>query len=73
VPLDEFKADMDGMMKGLRETKPAPGHDRVVYAGMIEVETEAERREIGIPLHPEVVDWFEGITSELNIPFNLRD
>ncbi|MEE8362878.1 MAG: Ldh family oxidoreductase [Dehalococcoidia bacterium] len=73
VPADEFKADMDGMLRGLRETKPAPGHDRVVYAGLLEVENEAERRERGVPLHPEVVDWFESISSELSIPFNLRD
>jgi LDH2 family malate/lactate/ureidoglycolate dehydrogenase len=73
VPIDEFKADMDGMLRGFRETKPAPGHDRVVYAGLLEVETEAERRELGVPLHPEVVEWFEGICGELSIPFNLRD
>ncbi|MFW6174757.1 MAG: Ldh family oxidoreductase [Chloroflexota bacterium] len=73
VPADQFKQDMDGMLRGLRDTKPAPGHDRVVYAGLLEVENEAERREKGVPLHPEVVDWFEGICSELSIPFNLRD
>jgi LDH2 family malate/lactate/ureidoglycolate dehydrogenase len=71
--LDEFKANMDGMLKGLADTKPAPGHDRVYYAGLPEYETEQERRKIGIPLHPEVVEWFKGICAEFQIPFTLRD
>ena len=70
-PVDEFKDSMDGMLKLLRETKPMPGHDRVLYAGMPEEETEAERLEQGIPLHPEVVDWFKGISAEFGIPFEL--
>ena len=47
-----------------------PGHDRVVYAGMPESETEAERLENGVPLHPEVIDWFRGICGEFEIPFD---
>ena len=54
---DEFKADMDGMLKTLRETKPMPGEERVFYAGLPEAETEAERARDGIPLHREVIDW----------------
>ena len=67
----EFKRNMDGMLEGLRDTKPAPGHDRVYYAGLPEYETEIERRRDGIPLHPEVVEWFRGICAELSIPFTL--
>ncbi len=48
-----------------------PGHDRVYYAGLPEVETEAERRANGVPLHPEVVDWFRDICAEFEIPFDL--
>ena len=29
-PADEFKDSMDSMLRMLRETKPMPGHDRVV-------------------------------------------
>jgi LDH2 family malate/lactate/ureidoglycolate dehydrogenase len=67
----EFKANMDGMLEGLRNTRPAPGHDRVYYAGLPEYETEIERRRDGIPLHPEVIDWFKGICAEFNIPWRL--
>ena len=53
---------------GDKETPPAPGHDRVLYAGQLEAETEQERRQNGIPLHREVIQWFNQITHELQIP-----
>ena len=67
----EFKSNMDGMLKGLRETKPMPGHDRVYYAGLPEHEEGIKRGKEGVPLHPEVVDWFRSICAEFEIPFDL--
>ena len=64
----EFKAMMDDYMRTLKETPPAPGHDRVLVAGQLEWETEQERRRNGIPLHREVVEWFDQICQELKIP-----
>ena len=69
--LDGFKDDMDTYMKEIRETPPIPGADRVLYAGLPEHEEEIERNENGIPCHPEVIDWFRGITGELNIDWRL--
>jgi LDH2 family malate/lactate/ureidoglycolate dehydrogenase len=69
--LDSFKDDMDAYMKEIRECPPIPGADRVVYAGLPEHEEEIERREHGIPYHPEVIDWFRGITDELKIDWRL--
>ena len=66
--LDEFKENMDGVLHTLKTTKPAPGHDRVLYPGLSEHEEEQERRANGIPLHREVVQWFDGITAELSLP-----
>jgi LDH2 family malate/lactate/ureidoglycolate dehydrogenase len=59
---------MDRMLETLRTTRPAPGHDRVLYPGLSEYEEEQERRAKGIPLHKEVIQWFEGITRELSLP-----
>ncbi len=67
----EFKSNMDGMLKGLRETKPMPGHDQVWYAGLPEHYEGIKRGEQGVPLHPEVVDWFRSISAEFEIPFDL--
>jgi L-2-hydroxycarboxylate dehydrogenase (NAD+) len=65
--VDAFKETMDRMLQLLRSTPPAPGHDRVVYPGLPEHETELDRRTRGIPLHREVVDWFNHCTDELGL------
>ena len=66
--LDTFKDTMDQMLRTLKTTKPAPGHERVLYPGLTEHEEEQERRANGIPLHREVVEWFDGIAAELSVP-----
>ena len=66
--MDEFIDNMDNMLQPLKDTPPAPGHERVMYPGLSEYEEEQERRINGIPLHTEVVEWFTDITSELSIP-----
>lgn len=69
--LEQFKDDMDVYLKRLREAKPAPGADRVMYAGLIEHEEQAMRLERGIPYHPEVIEWFKGIVTELDLEDRL--
>ena len=41
--LDEFKQNMDDMLRMLQDTPPAPGHARVLYPGLSEYEEEQER------------------------------
>ena len=62
-----FKKNMDDFLNGLKNTPPAPGHDRVIYPGLSEYESRLERGSKGIPYHPEVIEWFESITAELEI------
>jgi len=62
-----FKRDMDRMLQKLQNAKPAEGQERVLYPGLSEYEEIRERHRLGIPLHKEVVQWFENITEELNI------
>ena len=66
-----FKKDMDAYMAAIRDCPPAPGKERVVYAGLPEHEEELDRKENGIPYHPEVIEWFRSISSELDIPWIL--
>lgn len=61
----QFKQSMDSYLRGLRETPPAPGHDRVVYAGLPDYEEEQERSVRGIPYHPDVVAYYRGLAAEL--------
>jgi L-2-hydroxycarboxylate dehydrogenase (NAD+) len=67
VDTAQFKADMDTYLRDLRETPTAPGADRVYYAGLMEHEEAIDRRERGIPYHPEVVEWFAVVTAELRV------
>ena len=66
--LEQFKANMDSMLRTLRETRPAPGHDRVLYPGLLEHEKEKERRANGIPMDRDLFHWFTGIAEELSVP-----
>jgi L-2-hydroxycarboxylate dehydrogenase (NAD+) len=63
----QFKDTMDQMLETLRTTEPVRGHDRVLYPGLSEHEELQERRAHGIPLHKEVIQWFNGITKELGL------
>ena len=64
---EHFKDEMDGWLRMMKATKPAPGHDRVLVAGQPEAEMEAVRRQEGIPLHPEVIDWLRDTCGELGV------
>ncbi|MCZ6889677.1 MAG: Ldh family oxidoreductase, partial [Gammaproteobacteria bacterium] len=66
-----FKSDMDKLLGKLANTKPAPGHDRVYYAGLMEHEEVQRRTADGIPYHKEVVDWFNSASAELKLNFAL--
>ncbi len=66
--VEEFKLTMDQFLRTLKETPPAPGHERVLVPGQPEVEEEAERRAHGIPLHKEVIQWFDSICAEMSVP-----
>ena len=72
VDADLFKKEIDRYLKSLKDTIPAPGHERVFYAGLIEHEEEIQRLEKGIPYHPEVFQWFRETTTELDLPNRFR-
>ena len=68
---EEFKTDMDVFLHGLRTCPTAPGHERVLYAGLPEAETEADRSKNGIPYHPDVLEWFRTTCAELGAACQL--
>ena len=70
--VSEFKQSMDEFLTYLVETPPAPGHDRVYYAGLPEHEETEIRERDGIPLHREVVEWFDSTTNELKLERLIR-
>lgn len=68
---DGFSAHMAQFLRGLRDTPPAPGHDRVLYAGLPEHEAETDRRSRGIPYHPDVIAYFKDLAAELGVEHTL--
>ena len=49
-----FKADMDKMLRQLREAEPAEGRDRIYYAGLKEAESEIESARSGVSVSNKV-------------------
>ena len=66
-PVEAFKDAMDEYLRALRDTPPAPGQERVLYAGLLEHEIEAERRRDGIPLHRDVIAFLDRLGAELGV------
>jgi len=67
VPVAEFKQAMDDFVRMLKATPPAAGCERVLYPGQLEWEAEQDRRATGIPLHPDVLAWFDQTCVELGL------
>ncbi|MCL4863619.1 MAG: Ldh family oxidoreductase [Caldilineaceae bacterium] len=67
-PVAEFKAMMDEMIQALHATPPEPGAERVLVAGDPEFDTEAERRERGIPLHATQYDAIIATARRVGAP-----
>lgn len=63
-PADEFKAAMDDMLRALKGSEKATGHDRIYTPGEMEFETEQDRLKHGIPYHPVFVQRLRDLASE---------
>ena len=72
LDVSQFKEMMDTFLRTLKETPPAPGHQRVLVPGQLEWEAEQERQAKGIPLHKEVIQWFHDTCNQMEIPFILE-
>jgi L-2-hydroxycarboxylate dehydrogenase (NAD+) len=71
-PVDEFKRDMDRLIRELKSTPPIEGQNRVYVAGEIEFETAEERTERGIPLLPSVLKGLRDVSEQLGVPYDLE-
>ena len=69
--LDAFKADMDDLLRALKDSPKAEGQDRIYVAGEPEWECEQRRRREGIPLAPGLVNQLRQVSVEAGVPFTL--
>lgn len=67
-PIEEFKADMDDMLRALKASPRAEGEERIYTAGEPEAECERQRRVEGIPLAPALVQQVNEIARPLRVP-----
>jgi LDH2 family malate/lactate/ureidoglycolate dehydrogenase len=65
--VDDFKRDMDDLVRTLRNCPPQPGGEGVLLPGDKEHNTAIERSRRGIPLHSEVVTLLRTIATDLQI------
>ena len=66
-PVSEFKAEMDALIRALRESPKAVGEERIYVAGEKEFELEEHYRRHGIPLFSKVADNIRQIAREVGM------
>lgn len=64
-----FKAEMDRLLKSLRESPPAVGAERVYYAGLKESEAEDEAERRGVPIEAGVCSTLTILGQEKGVEF----
>ena len=69
IDADEFKGQIDHWVRTFRATKAAPGTDGPLIPGDPERAAEADRRQNGIPLAPNVVAQLSELATELQLDF----
>jgi LDH2 family malate/lactate/ureidoglycolate dehydrogenase len=69
--LDAFRADMDDLLRTLKDSPKAEGQDRIYVAGEPEWDCEQRRRADGIPLAPGLVGQLRDVSVEAGVPFTL--
>jgi len=70
-PAEDFKKDMDDVIRRLRNSAKAEGEDRIYVHGEKEYELEEKYRREGIPLYHKVYDDLKAIGDEVGVAFNL--
>ena len=70
-PVEEFKKDMDDLIRRLKNSAKAEGQSRIYIHGEKEFELEEKYRKEGIPLYYKVYEDLKAIASEVGLPFNM--
>ncbi len=71
APVEEYRRQMDERMRDIRSSRPAPGFDRVLVAGVPEWENHQDRTVNGVPLHTSVVEKLRGFAEKYGLDGDL--
>jgi L-2-hydroxycarboxylate dehydrogenase (NAD+) len=70
VDPEEFKRQIDDLVRTFRRTRPAPGTSGPLIPGDPERAAEAQRVRDGIPLLPAVVEDLQQLSRRTAVPFD---
>jgi L-2-hydroxycarboxylate dehydrogenase (NAD+) len=68
-PIDEFKTDMDRLIRQMKDSPKAVGKDRIYIHGEKEFELHDRYTKDGIPLLPNVVEGLRKDAAEIGVDF----
>lgn len=68
-PANEFKENMDTWIERFRSAKSTEGMPNVLIPGDPERQSEAERKQHGIPLNPKVVEDLKEVAKKFDLRF----
>lgn len=72
APPGEFKRQIEGFVKYLKETPPAEGFQEVLYPGELEYRTSLRRGQEGIPIEPKTWEDLSGIGARFGVGHLLQ-
>jgi len=72
LPVNELKTRMDTLIKELKESRKAPGQQRIYIPGEIEFETEIKRTKNGIPLDLNLVNLLQSLADDIGTPVKIE-
>jgi len=67
IPIGMFRKIAGDILRGLRGSKKAPGHDRIYTAGEKEYLVSVERKDTGVPVGDSIQKELIGIRDELGL------
>lgn len=72
IELTTFKKVAGEICRALRNSKKAPGQERIYIAGEKEYEMEIKRQKTGIPINKSLQQELESINSELGLNYDFN-
>lgn len=67
MPLREFRTRLDAMIRCIRDTPPAPGHERIFLPGERGFREIPRRQQHGIPVRPHVLEQLNSLADKLGV------
>jgi len=71
LPPEEFKANMDGMIKDLKDSRKADGQERIFVHGEKSYKATEENLKLGVPLEEKVASQLKEIGAKYGVEYNL--